>query len=375
MARQVSDEEFSEFVQARGRGCTGRRTCCSATRAGRGPGADRAGQDVRRVAEGPRRAGRARVRPHHAGQHRRVVVPPAVVAQRAADRDAARPGSPRPDPSDRPAVLDALAHLPPRQRPWWCCGSTRTCPSPRPPTPSAARDGTVKSQTSKALDTLRRLLGDAVIPVSTDREPPMTDRLSALLHEEADRLDVPMPAARETILAAGRRHPPRRRLDAGGRRGRRGGRGRRRSRPRSAAPRRGDAGRRDHVADRPQAGAPADLGPVFAVGDTVYLDGGATAVQLDEVAQTHLLHLRRPAACAPTRPATPTAARRSTSRWSRPDGTVEQLDLTLGEVVPSTDPTSPTWPTPTPTAARSRSSSIDVTTDERGGPRRRARPD
>ena len=27
-------------------------------------------------------------------------------------------------------------------------------------------EGTVKSQTSKALDTLRRLLGDAVIPVS-----------------------------------------------------------------------------------------------------------------------------------------------------------------------------------------------------------------
>ena len=62
-------------------------------------------------------------------------------------------------------------------------------------------EGTVKSQTSAALVKLRAQLGDAVVP--QEREPVMTERLSVLLHEEAEALDVP-PAATGAILARGR---------------------------------------------------------------------------------------------------------------------------------------------------------------------------
>ena len=100
--------------------------------------------------------------------------------------------------------------------------------SPRPPAPSAVSDGTVKSQTSHALAKLRGLLGDAVIP--RPREPTMTDRLSALLHEEADHLDVPpadaaeRPRSRPADCAGGagwRRRADRRRRRRRARRGRR----------------------------------------------------------------------------------------------------------------------------------------------------------
>lgn len=43
----------------------------------------------------------------------------------------------------------------------------------------------------------------------------MTDRLATLLHDEADRLDVPAPPAAD-ILRGGRRIRRRRRLAAGG---------------------------------------------------------------------------------------------------------------------------------------------------------------
>ena len=86
---------------------------------------------------------------------------------------------------------------------------------------------------------------------------------------------------------------------------------------------------------------------------------------LDEVAQTiYYTSAGLPGAHQRDRQR-PTAARRSTSRWSAPTGRSTKLDLTLGEVVPSTDPTSRTWRTPRPTTAgRGRRPRRD---DRRGG--------
>ena len=78
---------------------------------------------------------------------------------------AARRRSRRSDPSDRPAVLDALGA--PAAAPAGRGGAALLRgPVRRRDRPRARllSDGTVKSQTSKALDTLRGLLGDAVIP-------------------------------------------------------------------------------------------------------------------------------------------------------------------------------------------------------------------
>ena len=167
----------------------------------------------------------------------------------------------------------------------------------------------------------------------------MTDRLSALLHEEAERLDVPMPVARETIRA--------------GRRIRR-----RRTVTRTVAvmaavacigtgaavlfdgPRDADDPAADSATSPEGQTLPADVGPVFATGDTVYLQAGTVSARMDEVAQTLyytsvglLVRTNKDGASdggAPFHFALVTS-----------DGTVDRLSLTLGEVVPSTDPLQP----------------------------------
>lgn len=69
------------------------------------------------------------------------------------------------DLSDRPAVIDALAQLPPRQRAVIVLRYYEDLSVAQTASALGCSEGTVKSQTSDALNRLRGLLGDAVIPL------------------------------------------------------------------------------------------------------------------------------------------------------------------------------------------------------------------
>ena len=69
------------------------------------------------------------------------------------------------DPTDRPAVIAALAQLPPRQRAVIVLRYYDDLTVAQTAAALGCSDGTVKSQTSDALTRLRGLLGDAVIPL------------------------------------------------------------------------------------------------------------------------------------------------------------------------------------------------------------------
>ncbi len=188
----------------------------------------------------------------------------------------------------------------------------------------------------------------------------MTERLSALLHEEADRLDVPLPPV-QASLSLGRRVRRRRRVTrglavaaaigvvAGG----------------TAVLVGGHSSRPDEVADPAPAGT-ADVGAVFSVGDTLYLHGGTTSATLPEVVQ----------AMYPTSAGVVVRTNKDgASDGGAPfhfalvdgDGGVHDLGLTLGEVVPGTDPGEPYLAYAATRGSSTQVVVVDVTTGDEVG--------
>lgn len=180
----------------------------------------------------------------------------------------------------------------------------------------------------------------------------MTERLMTLLHREADLLDVP-PVPTTEILGAGRRLRRRRRtvwaasaavalvvVGGGGAVALNG------SQQRTVTP-----------------AAPILSGPfAWAVDDTVYLGSAATPVQMPEVAQT-LYYTSAGILVRTNKDGSSDGGAPFHFELVAPDGKATKLGVTLGEIVPSTDPTEPYLAWATMDGDQIRVVVHDVTTD------------
>ncbi len=181
----------------------------------------------------------------------------------------------------------------------------------------------------------------------------MTERLMTLLHGEAETLDVP-PAPTTEILGAGRRLRRRRTRAVWGA---------------TAAVALVVAGTGGAVVLRDRDGqtvapAAAPTGPfAWAVDDTVYLGAAAHAVQMPEVAQT-LYYTSAGILVRTNKDGSSDGGAPFHFELVTPDGTATKLGVTLGEVVPSTDPGQPYLAWATNTNGRLQVVVHDVTTDQ-----------
>lgn len=183
----------------------------------------------------------------------------------------------------------------------------------------------------------------------------MTERLTALLHDEADRLDVPPPAA-QAVLAQGRRLRRRRSLTTAGA---------------TAAVLAvvgggvalGTVGGADRAVELPPAARTSTYtGAVFSIGTRVYWDDGRSSTVVDDAA-VKSLHSTSAGVLV----------RHGENPWSDGGGPqrfslvtedgVRLLDVTLEEVVPSTDPGLPFLAWAEVVAGRVEIVVRDVTTD------------
>jgi hypothetical protein len=168
----------------------------------------------------------------------------------------------------------------------------------------------------------------------------MTDRLSALLREEAHHLTVP-PADAAEVLARGRGLRRRRRVAQGltavavvavvgvGASFAFGGSPDRVAEDTTVA----DDGGQPVVPEQ-------ELPPAFGAGNTLYLDGGATAVQMDEVVQ-QIYYTSAGFLVRTNKDGASDGGAPFHFVLVTPDGTATELGLTLGEITPGVDPTQP----------------------------------
>ena len=160
----------------------------------------------------------------------------------------------------------------------------------------------------------------------------MTERLTHLLHAEAERLDVPAPDAAAT-LHRGRRVRRRRQV-----------RGATATLAVVAAVGAGAVGLSSLGGDTSAVidpASPRGSGAVFALGTTVYLEGGAVAAQIDDRAIKSLYYTS--AGLLVRHGNNPNSDGGGPQRFSlvNPDGTVDRIGVTTEETVPGTDPAEP----------------------------------
>jgi hypothetical protein len=183
----------------------------------------------------------------------------------------------------------------------------------------------------------------------------MTDRLSSLLHDEADRLEIPAPRTSE-VLTHGRRVVRRRAWTLG-------------AASVAVVAIAGGwlmGGHRQHhdtaTPVAPTSEAPEQL--AYSVGDTVYLgDAGSVSATMPEVPQT-LYYTSAGVLVRTNQTGASDGGAPFHFELVEPDGTTSKLGVTLGDVVPSADPNQPYLAWATMQGGHIQVVVHDVTTDQ-----------